>query len=183
MRPTFSTIYLDSKDSFCTFQLQSHLEELFNNYSSYKNIVIMCIGSDRSTGDSLGPLIGYKLQKYSLKHVNIYGTLDNPIHAGNINEKISEIRRLHPNAFILAIDASLGQKEHLGFVTLSNCPLRPGLGVKKELPSVGHAHITGIVNLSGGMDSLLLQTTKLSNVMKLADTISKALLYSLYSLS
>ena len=28
-----------------------------------RGVVFLCIGTDRSTGDSLGPLIGYKLRK------------------------------------------------------------------------------------------------------------------------
>ena len=68
---------------------------------------------------------------------------------------------------------------HIGYVTLSEGPLRPGLGVKKELPDVGDIHITGIVNFSGMMESLLLQTTRLSMVMQLADVISKAILYGI----
>ena len=91
-----SVYYYNSECKNIHIMLGRQLSQLLAENNAYdKDIVIMCIGSDRSTGDSLGPLIGYKLQKYSLKHVNIYGTLDNPIHAGNINEKISEIRRPH----------------------------------------------------------------------------------------
>ena len=38
-----------------------------------KGVVFLCIGTDRSTGDSLGPLIGYKLRdmKRSLSLIHI----------------------------------------------------------------------------------------------------------------
>ena len=32
-----------------------------------RDIIFLCIGTDRSTGDSLGPLIGYKLKPISPK--------------------------------------------------------------------------------------------------------------------
>lgn len=32
------------------------------NNRSKKGIVFLCIGTDRSTGDCLGPLLGYKIQ-------------------------------------------------------------------------------------------------------------------------
>ena len=73
------------------------------------------------------------------------------------------------------LDASLGKKEHIGFITIGTGPLKPGLGVKKKLPEVGDIHITGIVNNSGATDHVLLQTTRLSMIMTLADTITAAL--------
>ena len=162
-----------------TFELKNALLQMFEYHKiESREMIILCVGSDRSTGDSLGPLIGYKLGKYHLKNVEIWGTLENPVHAANLADKIKEIAETKDKHFVLAIDASLGSKDHIGFVTLANGPLKPGLGVNKQLPDVGDIHITGIVNFSGMMESLLLQTTRLSMVMQLADTISKALLYA-----
>lgn len=172
--------YFNTSTNKSSFELKNALLKLFREHNILsKKIVVLCVGSDRSTGDSLGPLIGYKLEKFNLKNVEICGTLNNPVHATNLAEKIHEITVKNNNPFILAIDASLGRKDHIGFITLSNGPLKPGLGVNKELPSVGDVHITGIVNFSGMMEGLLLQTTRLSMVMKLADSISKAILYAL----
>ena len=135
-------------------------------------IAVMCIGSDRSTGDSLGPMIGYKLSKFCFRNVFIYGSLNNPINATNLESSIKFINQVHENPYIIAIDASLGKSEHVGYVTLAEGPLYPGLGVKKELPEVGSLHINGIVNTAGNKDNLLLQTTRLSTVMTLADIIT-----------
>ncbi len=172
-------IYFDSDVPRSPYELKEQLIGMFRLHRIYsREIVVLCIGSDRSTGDSLGPLIGYKLEKYHMSGVSIYGTLQSPVHAANLSEKLDEIYSAHSNPFILAIDASLGTRDHIGYVTLGNGPLRPGLGVNKDLPDVGDIHITGIVNFSGMMESLLLQTTRLSQVMRLADTISKAVLYA-----
>lgn len=135
-------------------------------------IIIMCIGSDRSTGDSLGPLIGYKLQKYTFDNIYVYGSLNHPVHAANLQDSIDQIYSVYDNPYVIAIDASLGKKEHIGYITLGTGPLRPGLGVKKRLPEVGNIHITGIVNSSSAMDNVLLQTTRLSTIMTLADIIT-----------
>ena len=56
-------------------------------------------------------------------------------------------------------------------MTVGQGSLEPGLGVKKKLPPVGDISITGIVNLSGAFEHFLLQTTRLSTVMELADAI------------
>ena len=172
--------YFDAALQKSSFDLKEQLLMLLKSHHLYdREFVLLCIGSDRSTGDSLGPIVGYKLEKYHLSNVTIYGTLNEPVHAANLAEKLEYINLQHNNPFVLAIDASLGTKEHIGYVTLCDGPLKPGLGVNKTLPNVGDIHITGIVNFSGMMESLLLQTTRLSKVMQLADTIAKAVLYGI----
>jgi len=145
--------------------------------------VLLCIGSDRSTGDCLGPLIGYKLSDYLKEHNNItlYGTLSSPVHAGNLDSTLTMIKEKHPHAPVIAVDASLGNSAHVGYITLGAGSIRPGLGVQKDLPEAGDICVTGIVNFSGRLNQLCLQTTPLSTVMQLADCISfgiiSALLY------
>ena len=121
----------------------------------------------------------YNLYNYHLNNITVYGTLEDPVHAANLSDKIKLINDKHVYPFIIAIDASLGTMEHIGFVTIGRGPLHPGLGVSKKLPSVGDIHITGIVNFSGMMESLLLQTTRLSKVMTLAEIISRGIIFSL----
>ncbi len=146
---------------------------------AHDSVVILCIGTDRSTGDSLGPLIGYKLSKRHIFSCHVYGTLKEPVHAVNLRETLENIKKKHPNALVIAIDASLGTSSHVGYITMGRGSLRPGLGVRKELPAVGDIYITGIVNFSGLLDNLLLQTTRLATVMQLADCISMGLFNAL----
>ena len=78
-------------------------------------VVIVCIGTDRSTGDSLGPLIGTLLSEKTLPNFYIYGTLEDPIHAVNLQEKLNYIHSIHENPFIIGIDACLGRvKSEIG---------------------------------------------------------------------
>ncbi|BBF44688.1 spore protease GPR related protein [Lachnospiraceae bacterium KM106-2] len=159
------------------------LDQLIKEKLCHKhNIVILCIGSDRATGDSLGPIIGYKLSKLRTPGIQIYGTLSNPVHAKNLDLTIQHIKQNHKDSCIIAIDASLGNQDHIGFVTLGDGSLYPGMGVDKELPSVGDIYITGIVNISGMLNHMLLQTTRLDVVMQLADYICTGLRYSFYQL-
>lgn len=177
------TYYFNTSELNAAYYFSNKLSNLIELNREYcQDIIILCIGSDRSTGDSLGPLIGYKLFKKNLDNTTVYGTLSNPVHAVNLNSTINEIEKKHPNAFIIAVDASLGKSEHIGYVTLSTKSLKPGLGVNKNLPEVGNICITGIVNLSGIMDTMVLQSTRLCTVMELADCISNGLTWSLYRL-
>lgn len=174
-----SVYYFDTNEKNAFEQLGLALSSMISVYHRTCNeFVILCIGTDRVTGDSLGPLIGYKLNRIHLDNIHVYGTLENPVHAQNLDDTIAFIHATHPDVPIIAIDASLGNKKHLGYVTLGRGPLLPGAGVNKELPAVGDICITGIVNTSGVLEHMLLQTTRLAVVMSLADCIVKAIHYA-----
>lgn len=151
---------------------------LVQNHYEQREVIFLCIGSDRATGDSLGPLLGYKLSLYHLKNVSIYGTLDSPVHAQNIKETLELIHTIHPDGLIIAIDASLGTSHHIGYVTLANHSLLPGSGVNKSLPRAGDISITGIVNIKGRTGNQLLLTTRLQLVMKMTDYLLTGILAS-----
>ena len=163
------------------YSASSELSYLLRNVVSHiryewDELVFLCIGSDRITGDSLGPLVGHLLSRHNWPHIHVYGTLKNPVHALNLEEITRQIKARHPLALIIAIDASLGSKKHIGFITLGIGSLCPGLGVKKELPRVGDIFITGIINVSGTFEHFLLQTTRLSMVVDMADSIARGIL-------
>ena len=168
--------YYDANAEETPDMLADNLSRLLSSANiGNRPLIILCIGSDRSTGDSLGPLIGYKLSKMNLENVTVFGSLAAPIHAVNLEATLELIDARYHHPYIIAIDASLGKRSHIGYITLGTGALTPGLGVKKELPEVGDLHITGIVNFSGVMDTLLLQTTRLSTIMTLADAIAEGL--------
>ena len=102
----------------------------------------------------------------------IYGNLEHPVHAINLAETMERIYQKYEDPYVIAIDASLGTKEHIGYVTLRQGPLKPGQGIAKNLPEIGDISITGIVNLSGRPGAFLLQNTRLCTVMKLVDCIT-----------
>lgn len=145
------------------------------NILPHQEIIILCIGSDRSTGDSLGPLIGHQFRDYISPGMYLIGDLNQPVHAANLNYCLKTISKTFDNPYIIAIDASLGKEDHVGYMTLATGPLKPGLGVKKKLPEVGDIHITGIVNSSHDMEFSTLQTTRLSIIFQIADAIVLAL--------
>lgn len=138
-------------------------------------LAIVCIGTDRSTGDALGPLVGTMLKEKNMTYFHVYGTLEEPIHAVNLEEKIDAVRSIHENAFMIAIDACLGRLKSVGAITISQGPVRPGAGVNKQLPPVGDLHITGVVNVSGFMEFFVLQNTRLHLVMNMAKTIANGI--------
>jgi putative sporulation protein YyaC len=176
--------YYDSSEKTTAYELGRTLTEMIKEHVLMnRSIIFLCIGSDRATGDCLGPIIGYKLSKYKRHHnYYVYGTLEEPVHAKNLKDTINMIYKKHTDAFIIAIDASLGKSDHVGYITLGEGPLKPGAGVDKDLPEIGDIYITGIVNFSGFFDHMLLQTTRLNVVMSMADQICLAINYCICKL-
>ncbi|WP_343210185.1 spore protease YyaC [Anaerolentibacter hominis] len=206
--------YYNCKDAgdlaaFC----QGLAELIHEKAGGSRTLCLLCIGSDRATGDCLGPLVGHKYRQLNkerrkirprsgLRPVYIYGSLKKPVHAGNLKSTLNEIGAKHPDACIIAVDASLGVSHHVGLVTIREGGLRPGLGIGKDLPSVGDISITGIVGISkagakrsypeetpeineflASQEQLMLnytslQTTRLCVVMDLADAICKGLQFA-----
>lgn len=174
--------YIDTKKASSSTEISEKLTTcMLCNSKNWSEIVFLCIGTDRITGDCLGPYVGQQLSKLNQQNIFVYGTLEKPIHALNLAEANDFIQKKHPRALIIAIDASLGQKKHLGYVTIGNGSLYPGAGVQKELPPVGDIYITGIVNIGGFLEQFTLQTTRLSTVISLAETIIQGILHSIPS--
>jgi len=144
---------------------------IYKQIRNQENIYIVCVGTDRSTGDSFAPFVGTYLEKNNIK--NVIGTIDNPCHASNLNEKLYEIP---DNAYIIALDACLGKVESLEDISVIKGQLEPGKGVNKKLTSFGDLTITYNVNISGYMEYKVLQNTRLSRVIKGAKVCSNAII-------
>lgn len=179
-RGILMTFYINARQTDSVCKISGSLRQCILHYrDNWSELVFLCIGTDRVTGDCLGPFVGQKLSSYSGTDFSVYGTLFQPVHALNLTDIYQHIQTHHPDALVIAIDASLGEKKHLGYVTIANGALHPGAAIHKQLPSVGHIHITGIVNVSGVLEQLTLQTTRLSTVIFLADKIVQGILESI----
>ena len=80
--------------------LFSFLEEL---RSTYSQLIILCIGSDRSTGDSLGPLVGSMLTNLRLDGIPVWNFGNHYLNLREIN-----ISKKYASHAIL-VDACLGK--------------------------------------------------------------------------
>ena len=175
-------INVNSATAFKCFtdELHRHISSALD--SGCKSVAFVCIGTDRSTGDSLGPLIGYKIASLKYRGVHVYGNLEKPVHAKNLDEVMKCVSSECNKPFVVAIDACLGQMDHIGYVGIGAGPIKPGSGVNKELAPVGDMFVTGIVNFGGFMDFLVLQNTRLHEVMKIADLIASGIRYVMWKL-
>jgi putative sporulation protein YyaC len=139
------------------------------------DIVFLCIGSDRYVGDSLGPLVGTMLTERNVPF-RVYGTLEEPVHAFNLKGILKGINKQFKKPLIFSIDASIGNKDQVGYVMFKEGPLTPGKALEKMLPEVGDYHFVGFVNYIDPLPtSQFLNDTRLYTVMNIAKTIVKVI--------
>lgn len=136
---------------------------------SGEQIVFLCIGTDRSSGDALGPLVGSRLVELGFEHV--IGTLPSPCDAGNLEQLLLNIPS---ESIIIAIDACLGAASSVGSFLVSGQPLQPAQSVGLTLPAVGNYSVAAVVNANSPKPYWTLQMTSLHLVMQMADQIALA---------
>jgi putative sporulation protein YyaC len=149
--------------------LQIFFESVAEKHPSRDEIVFLCIGSDRSTGDALGPLAGSMLREKGFPRVT--GTLEQPCDSeqvGPIATALSEA------ACVIAIDACLGRAESTGLYLVRNGPLQPGQAIGQQLPPVGDCSVAAVVNTQGHKPYWIIQTTSLYRVIGMARAIADA---------
>ena len=143
-----------------------------------QDVVIICIGTDRCTGDSLGPFVGEFLSEKNLPRTYIYGTIQQPVMALNLRETMRNVKKKHPDAFIIGIDAGLGEEERVGEVIVRKEPIRPGAAFGKRLPDVGDLSIIAVVSKmhqDSQKNYKSLSNTRLQFVLKIAKEITLAI--------
>jgi len=104
--------------------------------------VFLCIGTPLLYGDCLGPFTGSRLKASGIP--NVFGTLDTPVHAENIEYYRNMIKEKYGHPPIIAIDAALGSSAQTGYITLRQGALRPGKAIGKSIAPIGTIEITGI---------------------------------------
>lgn len=77
------------------------------------NYTFVCIGTNRIISDSFGPRVGKKLKQvfYKNENINVYGTMENPIHLKNVEYFLKKIENKNQ---IILIDSAIGRKEDIG---------------------------------------------------------------------
>lgn len=150
--------------------LLEHISELFPSDLNNEDVVFFCIGTDRSTGDSLGPVIGTLLEDNGYR--NVMGTIDDPVHGGNMSEKIDLIPI---GKTVIAIDACLGREVDIGKVFFGNKGVKPGSAVGKVIPPVGDFSIKAVVNVMCKNRFEILQCTRLKTIKDLSFIITSAI--------
>ena len=139
-----------------------------------KQPIFICIGSDLVLGDSLGPLVGTFLKNKNVQSY-IYGTLNFPITAKEVDYAGTYLKQMHPNAITIAIDAAVGNGEDVGLIRVQNKGLKPGLGVEKNLGTIGDLSIIGVVAGKSQKNYDLFNLTRLNLIYSMAEKIASGI--------
>lgn len=169
-------------------------EEIYNNFVNdfsiilrekirdldISELVFLCIGTDRITGDCFGPLVGYKLRYLfrGKKNAEVIGHLENIVCAHNISDIINNINNTYESPFLIAIDAAVSNKTEVGKIIVSKSGMNVGSGVNKRNIYVGNMSIKGIVSKdlrNPKYNFKLLQNTSLNLVMNMADCVAQGI--------
>lgn len=165
---TKNQVEVNYKNSLATDKIAYYLSEYLTD-----NSAIVCIGTDKCIIDSLGPIIGTILVKQDIG-IDVYGTLDNPVHAMNINDYIKILNKKNYDK-VIAIDACLSSRMGVGTVKIDDEPIMPGKGIGKSLPEIGDISIVGVTG-SGNTDFHdLVQDTRLSLIYNMAEVIASGI--------
>lgn len=169
-----SKVKIHYKDSLGYYTLSNFLKDELN-----ANTIIVCIGTDRCIGDCLGPLIGSMLEEKFFP-LPVYGTIANPIHALNLDSKLSDIKLKHPDSKIIGIDACLGPPNKIGEIQIRDYPINPGKGVGKSLSPVGDISIIGIVDSSDIDEPFTSRNIRLNLILEISKIITQGLVHGYY---
>lgn len=142
---------------------------------SAKSDVIMCVGTDSVVGDSLAPMVG-SLLKNQEPNAYIYGTLEKPIVAQKVITFYNQIKAMHPKSKIIVIDAAVGNRDDIGVIRVVDGPICPGMGVKKNLGSIGDVGIIAIVTQRSKAFIESLYSARVGFIYSMASLISQSIL-------
>ncbi len=158
-------------NTFNQFTEDGIFQALMDCNANNQKPIFVCIGSDLVLGDSLGPLVGTMLRKKELSSY-IYGTLNFPITAKEVEYVKTYLKQMHPNSTLIAIDAAIGASDDVGLIKVNDKGLAPGLGVDKKLGIVGDLSIVGVVAGRSLQNYNLYNLTRLNLVYKMAEKIA-----------
>ena len=166
-------VSVDINDVNCAEKLRCKLKPLLTD----KKIVVLCIGTDKVVGDSLGPSVGSLLIEKLNCDVIVYGTLQTNVNAKNLLLVKEMIKTLHPERILLCIDSALGVASEVGTIQIYPHGLYPGSATNKNLPCVGDLSIVGVVNQKMcAFELSMLYTAKFNLINDMAQTICNTIL-------
>lgn len=139
--------------------------------------VILCIGTNKIIGDSLGPCVGdILIMKYNID-AYVYGHTSRPINGNNYDDYLMHIQKHHQNNIIIAVDACLGNIKDIGKIKFSKNGITAGGALNKGYKRIGDIGILGIVAAAKATDNFaVLKGVDIDTINILASAIAKSIL-------
>lgn len=168
---------ISTKNPLAFLQLAKAVEQALTKVSKLGPVLIVCVGTDRATGDALGPLVGTMLKEKTPKF-EVWGNLEHPVHADNLETLKGAISQWGAKGTVIGVDSSLSRSSKVGTVEVIRGSINPGTGVGKELFSFGDIGVVGNVNVyccDSALNTHTVQVTSLHMVMTMAKVIAEGI--------
>lgn len=161
----------------------SSLETLSNAWREIfffnQKVVFICVGTPRLIGDSVAPLIGSYLEN-SVPDLPVFGTVDDPITAINLEDTVRGLKGLYSDHKIIAVDVCVSLPTKVGDIYIKEEKLKPGRALSKSLKAFGHYKFC--VNVSprtdgGGVKEIVksLQEVSSEEVKKMVSLMAESI--------
>ena len=112
-------------------------EKVVELMRSAARIDVICIGTTKVVGDSVGPRVGSLLKAAGLPdRIKIIGCADEPVHRGNL---VSMLMNLRNDALLVCVDAAVSN--NFPAINIRTGPMQPGVAVSDELPKLGDVSV------------------------------------------
>ncbi len=107
-------------------------------------VVVMCIGTMKVIGDSVGPRVGDILKADNID-CYVYGDSVGNINACKIDVYEQLLRACHAGDIVIAVDAALGEKGDVGKIKVVGNGLRPGKALGRSGNPIGDIGVLAVV--------------------------------------
>lgn len=154
--------------------LQKQLKQY--KYQKFSHIIILCIGTNKIIGDSIGPMVGQVLYK-ELKYdkIIVLGNMIETINFKNAKQLIESIFKEYTKPFIITIDSALGKEDMVNQIVINKGIVKIGKSLGRSICYYSNINIKGVV----GVDKKdkyenikTLQNVDLELITKLSTTIA-----------
>ncbi len=127
------------------------VQDLQKNIYQYRNqkfsdVVILCVGTNKLIGDSIGPVVGQKLKEEKMKEkICVYGDLKESINFKNAKTVIENVFKTYQKPFIITIDSALGTQTMISKIVVNKGIIRIGKSLGRSICYPSHITIKGVV--------------------------------------
>lgn len=131
---------------------------IINKNKAHKNIIFLCIGTNKIIGDSIGPIVGTSLKtllqtnsklKQNLeinnKNIKVIGDVFSNISYQNIDENMQNIKNSVEDNYVIVIDSALSSENNIGKIFVQNRGLKYAESLKRKNTIIGDMSIKAVV--------------------------------------
>ena len=112
------------------------------------NCVIVCVGTDKISGDSLGPMVGSMLRAAGVP-CPVYGVEGTTVNGVNLDRYRDFLARCYADVPVIAVDAALGEPDEVGQIRYRRGGVCAGGALGRRSEGLGQLAVLGVVGRRG----------------------------------